>query len=935
MLGWDAIVTRAPGYVIHVERGRLDLHRFNDLVAQARQAGDPQTCSSLLSALALWRGAPLADVTSESLQSVDAVRLSELRIEALSRRIAADLSLGRHAELVAELGELATLRPYDEGFAAQLMEALHGSGRRVDALAAYRYTRDRLSSEIGVEPSVALQALHHAILTAEGPEDADESDGSGPTGQAGRAREPETPPPSLDLTVPAQLPLDIVDLVGRAEEVAALRAGLTADASAVLCLAGQGGVGKTAVAVRAAYLDRDRFPDGQLYVDLRGVGENPLHPFEVLARFLRALGLLGSALPATLEERSAHFRSMVSDRRLLVLLDNAADEAQLRPLLPTGAGTATIITSRRVLAGLHNARHLELGLLDMDEAVELMATMIGRNRVEQEVERAHEIVRLCGRLPLAVRIASARLIARPYHRLEWLAARLTNEHRRLNELAVGDQAIRANIGLSYRGLHGRAQRAFRLLSLVRPRTFSAWLAAAVLGLDANEAQEALDTLVDHRMLEVDVLDGGERIRYRFHDLVWIFARERAVEEQEHLQMPAILSRVIVHATELARRHQAGLRITPLTVAPPGTTDGDSDPVEDPLPWLDRECPTLVALIRQAAEEGLYDLPLALAWTIWPFLYLKAHFDYWRATIDALQTSGAADDRSHAIVLSARGILHEAAGDHRAALLDQAEAALLFAKVGDSHGQARAEVYLALERGIDGDPAAHRELCEHAVVELQRSGDRGGEATALHHLAIAYHKRGDVQGTREAAARSAAVFADLGDQFGEARARSVLMQCEVEAGDLIGAAEQSARWLSLSRSVQDRRGEAYALQAQAELSLSRGDAEHAHAVLAPALRTAQEIGWQLGLPLMYYTMGEICRLRGEPDEGARFLREAVADWERNNYPLWQARALTRLGGCYRAAGRDAEAKAAWRQAHRILAVIDSPEADAVPCPLDAT
>lgn len=512
-LGDGLIETRAPGYIAVVPAGSLDLQRFDRLVDEAEHVTDPERRSALLSsALALWRGEPLTDIRSELTQRLDAARLAEARIHVLGKRIDADLQLGRHTALIPQLRELVGEHPYHEDFARQLILALHRSGRRADALAMYRTTRDILVDEIGVEPSRRLNSVHDLVLSTD----------------AG------APPHSLGV-LPSQLPPGIADFVGRQRELEALRASVVpSGASPVVCVSGPGGIGKTTLAVYAGQALRELFPDGRLYADL-AVGD----PVDILGGFLEALGIDGSVVPTTLADRGGLFRSMAAARKLLILLDNASTEAQVRPLLPGGTRSATIITCRVTLAGLAGARHIRLGQPPMSDAVELLARIAGPDKVGAEPKQAAEIARLCGRLPLAMRIAGGRLIARPHRGLSWLVGRLADERERLNELAVGDLAVRTNISLSYHQLNDDERLAFRTLSRLEPPTFTALAADTLLGLGAEKASAILDTLVDHQVLEIVPRDTGEDTAYRFPELVRLFAKELSdAEEFARLQTTA-------------------------------------------------------------------------------------------------------------------------------------------------------------------------------------------------------------------------------------------------------------------------------------------------------------------------------------------------------------------------------------------------------------
>jgi DNA-binding SARP family transcriptional activator len=535
----QVLVTRPPGYLLQVEQGRLDLHRFEELAEEARLAMEAgaadRAADALGEALDLWRGPALGDVDLRGLSRSKVAQLEERRMAALEERVEADLRRGRHADVTSELQALVVASPLRERLRAQLMFALYRSGRQAEALAVYRDGRQLLTEELGLEPGPALQRLEHAILAAdpalEPPEPTTVADGS----------------PSLVANPPCHLPADVADFTGRQEALAALTGLLGrepdghAPAMAVATIAGMAGVGKTALAVRTAHRLRPRFPDGQLHVHLGGSGR-PRPPAEVLAGLLQALGEDPAAVPDGLEERAWRYRTLLADRRVLVVLDDAAAEAQVRPLLPGGAGCAALVTSRATLAGLEAAHQLTLDVLDPDEAVGLLAKVAGPGRVAAEPVAAEAIARRCGYLPLAVRVAGARLTARPHWRLARLAERLGDETRRLDELRAGDLEVRASLEGSLRGQDAATRRAFRLLGLLPAGDFTARAVAALLDLPVTDAEELLERLVEVHLLEVAGLEAAGRTRYRLHDLLRGLARERLLAETTETDRRLLLDR---------------------------------------------------------------------------------------------------------------------------------------------------------------------------------------------------------------------------------------------------------------------------------------------------------------------------------------------------------------------------------------------------------
>jgi DNA-binding SARP family transcriptional activator len=507
-LGADRIVHQSDGYLIRVEPGQLDLDEFEAAMA----AGRPER------ALALWKGDPLGGVSDE-LAAAERPALEERWLSAFEAHTEMLLDAGRHQEQLVELRRLVDRYPLREQLRGQLMRCLHRSGRTAEALAAFDDCRRQLAAELGIEPGPGLSALHQQILR-------------------------DTPAPARPSSpVPAQLPAGVADFTGRTAEVARL-SGLLAgpdrpgNAVPVVVVAGPGGVGKTALAVHTAHLLAGRFDGGQLHVDLHGGGSAPAAPAEVLERLLVAIGVPAHAVPACLEERADLYRSHLAGRRVLVLLDDAAGEAQVRPLLPGSARCAVVVTSRSRLSSLEGAHRLDLDVLDTGPAVALLGGIAGRERVGAEPAAAADIVALCDRLPLAVRIAGARLAARPHGSLADLRDRLRDPRRRLDELAVGDLRVRASIELSYRSLPAPARCALRLLAVLAVPDFPAWAVAVLLDTGQAEAEDLIDTLLEAGLVT------AVGTRYRIRDLVRLYAHERAMAEDSAQTWHAALSRML-------------------------------------------------------------------------------------------------------------------------------------------------------------------------------------------------------------------------------------------------------------------------------------------------------------------------------------------------------------------------------------------------------
>ena len=541
------VVTRAPGYMIALGPEQLDLTTFERLAGEGRALlrQEPALAArKLRAALSLWRGEPLEDLDLGGELAPEAAILEERRFSVLEERIDADLQAGRHAELVAELEGLTLVHPLRERLYAQLMIALYRSGRRAEALGAFRRARRLLAEEIGLDPCWELQRLERAILVGDHELD---------------------PPPAAPAAVRPlgfpvrQLPPALGDLVGRDEVLSRLCRTVTGApareqrSTACTVISGSAGVGKTTLAVRTAHELRSRFPDGQLYLSLQ-TPDGPIDIDVLLANLLRTLGVESKMVPASLAERERLYRSLLSGRRILVVLDDAAGEGQVRPLIPGEPGSATLITSRARLEGIEGARRVDVGLLSPEDGVELMARVAGRERAASELEAAVQLVHCCGRLPLALQIAGAKLAARPHWSIAHLVERLRDERRRLDELRVGDLDVRASLMRSYRALGPHERRAFRLSSLLEMPDVTCSMVAALLDVDVPTAEELLERLVAAWLLEARVTDRAGQVCYSFHCLVRSLARERAEAEEHRAALCAAERRLV--AARLARRDLA-------------------------------------------------------------------------------------------------------------------------------------------------------------------------------------------------------------------------------------------------------------------------------------------------------------------------------------------------------------------------------------------
>ncbi|MFD9973256.1 BTAD domain-containing putative transcriptional regulator [Streptomyces sp. NPDC059017] len=553
--GGVEVERRRPGYLIRLpEHGvRVDLLEFQERAArgtEALAAGDPATAAGeLRRALAVWRGVALGGVC-DPLADVERDRLEEERLVTLERRIDADLELGRHTALIPELIALIAADPLREGLRGQLMTALYRSGRQADALAAYRAARATLADELGLEPSAELRRLHQALLTGHpsllprsargtqnaAPESAPAAAATArsPAATAGRAaatpltRRPDRPPR------PAELPPAPADFTGRDQEVMRLGTALTSRRprrpdQAVHVVTGMPGIGKTAVALRTAHRVRRSYPDGQIHLDLRGSGPEPLDTADALGELLRLLGVPECRIPGTLDERARAWRTRTADRRLLLLLDDAADERRLRPLLPVTDGCAVLITSRSGLYALEGVNRTVLAPLPASESRILFEKLVGRARTGAEPAAAAAVVDACAGLPLALRVAGSKVAARPHWPLSRHAERLTDPDRALAELAFADLSLPDRLRDAYRRLEPAARRALRFHSALGPQPVTAGTAARALGTGTEEAEELLADLAAAHWAYAVHGPGG--LAYRLHPLVGLFAGGMLAEEE--------------------------------------------------------------------------------------------------------------------------------------------------------------------------------------------------------------------------------------------------------------------------------------------------------------------------------------------------------------------------------------------------------------------
>jgi DNA-binding SARP family transcriptional activator/tetratricopeptide (TPR) repeat protein len=885
----EVLVTAAPGYVLRTDR--IDVVEFDRRVAQARdrRADQAAAASELRAALAMWRGPALGGLPG---LTVEATRLEERRLHALEERIAADLSLGRHSDLISEVAVLVAEHPLRERFRGQLMLALHQAGRRFEALDAYQDARRTLIEELGLEPGPELRRIQQAVLT---------DDFSAASATVARDE-------------PAPLPADIADFTGRTDQIDEVMDAVSWNpdrAVPIVTITGRGGIGKTTLAVHVAHRLRRRFPDGRLYVDLNGTHGDPS---ATLGRLLRGFG--STALPDGLQERAELFRARLDGRRVLVVLDNAASEAQVRPLLPGSGTCAVLITSRRHLTGIAGAVRVELDAFEPAQATELIGRVIGQGRLAAEPAAAARIVQLCDRLPLALRIAAARLAAKPHWTLDGLSRRLADEHRRLDELTHADLEVRGSIAVSHRDLSPAARRVFGLLGLLEVPDFAAWTAGALLDIPVDRGEDLIEELLDARLLVVT--PGG---RFGFHDLVRVYAKERASADESAAERQAALCRAF--ATWLALATTAEERLANPYYSPL-YGDAPRRPVEveigDPRGWFDAEHGALKAVVGQAASHGMPGVCWELAGAVWPFFELSGDLTGWRRCCEeALAAARAAGDvRGEAASLINLGALLHVQSRFADARRTFEQAAELCVRIGADYGRAGALCGVAAATRITGDPSAARLLWRKGQRIFGVLGDLRAQAYATEGLGLCDLDQGRLLDARERFEEMLALHQSAGNIVGEAHALRRLATVELDTGSYDVALGLLKKALPTFRSIGDRLSEAVVQMRLGECLLRQGHHVQAGRLLDQAMIIFKEVGWHTCEAHVLRLSGEMLLADGEPGAAVPVLEESVAIFRDLEESLDLAESLVSLGRARIATGDAGAAGRAEGEAAKILA-----------------
>lgn len=843
--GKEFLATEGPGYAVDPTVS-LDVTEFDQQVREAKRLTEAdrtvEAVNLLREALALWRGPVLTDVGGALIEAA-ALALEERHMAALEFCFELRLAHGDTADLVADLRLYTGRHPLQEPLRAQLVRALYLSGRRAEALEEYARAREVLAEELGIDPGPQLAELHGRILR-------DEMDPppTPPTrivpappvavAPAPPVAEPDPPPLSL---APRTLPPDVAEFVGRGPELQMLldHAQPSDQRTRIIAIDGMAGAGKTSLAIRAAYRLAARYTDGQLYIDLAGYtpGERPMTASAALEQLLRALGVPGASIPDDVTGRMLLWRASLAGKRILVLLDNAAELSVVGRLMPTHPGCLVLVTGRVRMTELDGAEWISIDVLPPDDSESLITALLGAQWVRSEPEAVTELARLCGHLPLALRIAAARLRNRRLWTIRYLVERLQDEDRKLRELSSGERGVASTLLLSYQALPEGGRHAFLLLAIHPGREIDVFSAAAMLDLDTADAEDHLERLLDAHLVRQPAFE-----RYAYHDLVASFARgnlgllpegrrEAAVE-----RLVAYYVTVTESACELLfpGRTKRPTGIAPLPTELPRLREAD-----DAQSWFGRERLTLIALIDMAVREGLHKHAVVLTRNVSFYLNASGNLDEY-AEIGRIAVAAArhlGDDELLGVSLSNLGLACWKLGLYEEGMAVVGESLELAERVGDQRTQAHSQGTLGLYQNLLGN---FPEALEHlrTAIDLERSlGLRRAEAENLTVLSTLYEQWGRWNEAAEAAEEAVALIRKLGRHESALVALTDLAAARLGLGD-IDVAEQCLAEARLSCDESREPGQvALTMALSAEVAFRLGETERATRYAEQAWTTA--------------------------------------------------------------------------------------------------
>ncbi|RCG30272.1 hypothetical protein DQ384_16150 [Sphaerisporangium album] len=851
------IETVGDGYRIVVRPGELDLLTFTDLVARGREAGkagDVRKAGVLFEqALDLWRGKAFEDIPVTVRLAETVAHFEDERVGAFEDWIEARLALGMHAEVIGRLRPWLRDHPLRERPWGQMMLALARDGRRADALSTFQELRTRLVDELGVEPGFPLQELHRRVLAGDPglfPEPpAQTSEGS----RAAEGDRPAAPAGDEETVtvVPRELPSNIPFFVGRQKEIRRLESWLNPPGDAiptpVVAICGPPGAGKSALGLRVAHMVAGRFPDGQVYVNLRGAmpGVRRLDTSEVLGRILRAFGMPGPRVPTDVDEAAAALRTLLHGKRALILLDDAASVAQVSPVVPTTPGSVVLLTSRESFAYLAPASQVNLGRMSHTEASTMLTRRFTSGGVEFTEESVQRLVVLCDRLPLALHVAGARLASRASWSADNLIERLHNEGRRLDELHTGESGVRGSIAVSYAGLAESTQAidraaatAFRLIGTIRVPELGAEAVAALLDVPARAAEQAIERLAD-----ANLIDSPAPGRYTMHDLVRLYAQERAVDAEPPERRTEALHRVLgffiattVRAARLVDPHRVHAKAPEIPQAPLPLADRD-----EAERWLHREQPNMLALIGQTTDAddvtvGLAAaLALAMQWHLYTNGYREEGLSLGRMALATTRRFG--DRRNEAQALSMMYFACRQLGRVEEELTYMYTELDLSRESGDSFAELRSLGNIASHHIVGGRNAEALDYAWQQLAVSRRAGSAVGERYALMMAGQAQTALGRFEEAIIVLKQALDMASEVGDALHEAMAHRRLGVAHLLRGEVLTARAFLLDALSAYERTSWHPELSGTLTALARCSRLLGDMEQAYEYITASLKTA--------------------------------------------------------------------------------------------------
>lgn len=842
------LVSHDSAYELRLPHEMIDLWKFShglDETERHWRSCDFQACLKFIDdALGLWRGPAFSGIPGPFAET-EQIRYEELRLTATERRGEVLLALGRHSELIPDLQRLARLHPLRERVRHLLMRALYRCDRQADALAEFQDARKCLIEQLGVEPGHALQTLHAQILHADPELDATVSAEPISIGQ------PDKTPPAA----PSQLPRRVGNFTGRTRELALLHGLLgTTDHRdeplPLVVITGPAGVGKTSFAVYVAHTLAARF-DGQIYLNLHGFDKEraPTSSADAIGSLLAALGVGDARIPEGVDSLVALYRSTTAKTRLLLVLDNAASAEQIRPLLPGGTDSAVIVTSRSRLSGLvarDGARPVVLAPLEEDESVELLAGVIGQQRVAAEPTAAARVVELCGGLPLGIRIAAERIATRGHLSLADVADDLAEEANRLDVLTVrGDDetTVRSVFSWSYRHLDAEDARCFRILGLHPGIEFGAGVAAAMFDLDMARTRERLDALASVHLLEEVRHD-----RYRLHDLIRLYARELCRAEDDEVTSTAVVDRLFTWYLTMAGRASNTLAPWQNLVDPAADVAGlrEFRNYDDARNWFDMELNALAAAAELASNSGRTEIAWRIPLAEFYYLHTVKQWTVWVATYSlALRAAQASGDP-----------YGEAWMHHGLSIAD--------------HGRGNFDSALSHSR--------------RALEIRRRIGDRDGEAWSLHGMGLAYLGLGQLTDAERLFIESIKIRDELNDAYGKAVSQLFLAEAVQQQEKLDDAIEIAESALAAFSDLRAAHGQGYALNLLGRVHSARHDFEQASRYYRRALRGCREAGDEHGEGEALRGLGKLMAAAGANEQAREYLIQALSILQRRDDPM---------------------------------------------------